>query len=550
MELKRLSGILVHPTSFPSKHGIGDLGQSAYDFIDFLYESKQGLWQVLPLGPTSFGDSPYQSFSTFAGNTLLISPELLVSEGYLKESELGEFACEDEAVVSFGKVIEYKNTLHKKAFASFKLNKTKKQSAAFESFCKDNAAWLDDFVMFVALKYHFINERTNTFESPEYKAYKKLNQDLLDDDMINDCFYGAVWSSWPSDILNRKSDAMLTYGKLLDDEISYLKFLQYEFFRQWLLLREYANSHNIKIIGDIPIFVALDSSDVWANRENFYLDEKGYPTIVAGVPPDYFSETGQLWGNPIYNWAKHKKDGYTWWIKRIESCLTLVDILRIDHFRGFDEYWAVKYGEKTAMNGEWQKGPGKELFYAIKKALGELPIIAEDLGLITEQVIELRDDLKLPGMKVLQFAFDGTGLNEYLPHNFDTSHAVIYTGTHDNDTSIGWYEKESDVVKDYFRRYLNVSGDNAAWDMVRLAFVSSARYAIVPIQDVLGLGSEARMNTPGVASGNWQFRYKQGDLSENISETLAYFAKLFNRAAEELEVVEESFKSENLEQEI
>lgn len=532
MILERLSGVLAHPTSFPSAFGIGDLGPSAYDFVDFLQKSEQRLWQVLPLGPTSYGDSPYQSFSTFAGNTLLISPEFLLKEGYLTADDMKDPPAFDPRRIDYGEVIGYKDALYRCAFARANTEVTAVQKKDYLNFCAANAEWLDDFVLFTACKHHFIEARKNCFEPPDYIEYKKQSKGLMSEDMINDCYYGAVWNSWPEGLRNREPHAIKDWASRLAGEIEYLKFLQYLFFSQWQALRSYANASGIKIIGDIPIFVAFDSSDVWANRGGFRLDSKGYPTVVAGVPPDYFSETGQLWGNPIYDWVAHKRSGFDWWIRRIKSCFGIYDMLRIDHFRGFDEYWAVKYGQETAVSGTWEKGPGKALFRAIEKKLGPLPIIAEDLGLMTDTVEELRDTLGFPGMRVLQFAFDDTPENVYLPHNYATTNIVVYTGTHDNDTSAGWYAAADEAVRDKLRRYLNVSGKTPAWDLIRLAMSSTAAYAIIPLQDVLSLDTSSRMNTPGTAGGNWQFRYTE--LCPKTGEGLKYLSKMFNRNAEEI----------------
>ena len=527
--MKRTSGVLAHPTSFPSAFGIGDLGQGAYDFVNFLNESNQRLWQVLPLGPTSYGDSPYQSFSTFAGNTLLISPEKLLEEGYLTAEELDNPPGFDPRRVDYCWVIEYKDALLRKAFAraASVMDETKK--ATFHKFCKTNADWLDDFVFFVACKHYLIEQRRNHFEPPELAEYREQNKKFMNDEQIKDCYYGAAWSSWPTGLKNRKPEAIDEWVSLLESEIEYHKFLQFLFFSQWQALRAYANKLDIKIIGDIPIFVALDSSDVWANRDGFLIDADGYPTDVAGVPPDYFSETGQLWGSPIYDWKAQKRSGYEWWAARIKSCLELYDILRIDHFRGFDEYWAVPYGDETAVNGTWKKGPGKALFTALEKKLGEMPIIAEDLGIITPPIARLRDKLGFPGMRVLHFAFDDTPANTYLPHNYDTTNTVVYTGTHDNDTSVGWYMSAGAQTQDRFRRYMGVSGENVAWDMIRLAFSSTADYAIAPLQDVMALDSSGRINTPGTASGNWQFRYTKDMLTTDMSEGLKYLSDIYNR---------------------
>ena len=529
MKLKRQSGILVHPTSFPSRYGIGDLGESAYKFVDFLHRSNQKLWQVLPLNPTSFGDSPYQSFSTFAGNHMLISPNILVEQGYLNEKDIENAPNFDARKVEYGNVISYKTNLFKIAFKNFKKEATSTQKESFTEFCKENSYWLNDYALFVSLKQYFIDQRKDTFESGEYKAYFKKNIEFMSKDAIDDCFYGAVWNSWPDDIAKRYKNSIKKWNATLKDYVEYEKFLQYEFYRQWQNLKEYANKNEIKIIGDIPIFVAMDSCDVWSNPKLFYLDNEGSPTVVAGVPPDYFSSTGQLWGNPLYNWKENQNEDYKWWIKRISEILKSVDIVRIDHFRGFESYWAVEYGQETAIKGEWRKGCGEALFHAIERELGDLPIIAEDLGLLTKEVEDLRDNLDLPGMKILQFAFDEDDENDYMPHNIDHSNCVIYTGTHDNDTTVGWYEKAIEPYKDHFRRYMNVSGDDSAWDLIRLAFASTAGYAIIPLQDIMSLNSEDRMNTPGVASGNWQFRYTEEMLADHLGERLSYLTNLFNR---------------------
>lgn len=526
--MKRTSGILAHPTSFPSPYGIGDLGKGSTDFIDFLYQAKQKVWQVLPLGPTSFCDSPYQSFSTFAGNTLLISPDILKEDGYLIDSDLEYYHGENAHRIDYGEIIITKTKMYKKAFTKFK-EKSLHKDVKFLKFCQDNAEWLNSYTLFVALKDYFIQERDGTFETPEYLTFRDTAKHVLTKDQINDYFYGAAWVTWPEPIRNSRANAVQNWNKKLSDEIDYYKFLQYQFFKQWASLKEYANKKGIQIIGDIPIFVAFDSSDVWSNTNLYYLDKKGYPTCVAGVPPDYFSETGQLWGNPLYNFPQHKKTGYSWWIKRIQSMLTVVDILRIDHFRGFAAYWSVPFGEDTAINGEWQKGPGKELFQEIKKVLGDLPIIAEDLGVITDEVEDLRDSLGFPGMKVLQFGFESLGSGDHMPHNFQTSNIVVYTGTHDNDTSIGWYNSLPENIKDYFRCYSNVSGDDVSWDIVRLAMASIADTCIIPIQDLLRLDSNHRMNLPGVPSGNWQFRIQDTSAYSNIAKQLEYLCNLFNR---------------------
>lgn len=526
---ERRSGILVHPTSFPSKYGIGDFGKGAYDFVDFLYKAKQTIWQILPLGHTSFGDSPYQSFSTFAGNPLFISPDILEEKGYINKNDIKEIPNFDNNKIDYGKVIKYKYTVFRKAFKNFSSKSNKKEKLDFKKFCDKNKDWLDDYSLFISLKNYFIQERTNTFETPEYKLYKKLNLKTLSENGVNDCFYGASWSSWPSDIASRKQTAITKWTNVLNDEIEFYKFLQYEFFTQWKELKNYANDKNIIIIGDIPIFVAADSADTWSNRELFYIDEQGDPIEVAGVPPDYFSSTGQLWGNPLYKWEEHEKEEYQWWVKRIENILKIVDIVRIDHFRAFQSYWSIPYGEQTAINGQWKEGPNKALFEAVEKKLGNIKIIAEDLGNLNPEVFELRDELEFPGMKILQFAFGDDSKNLYLPHNYTTSNCIVYTGTHDNDTTLGWYNASNEAIKDHLRRYMNISGENISWDLIRLAFSSCASFVIIPIQDLMNLDSNSRMNIPGVANNNWQFRYENDMLSQNITEKLIYLTELFNR---------------------
>lgn len=501
MVSKRLSGILAHPTSFPSRFGIGDLGNGAYEFIDFLYESGQKLWQLLPINPTGYGDSPYQSHSAFACNPLLISPELLFESGLLKKEDIEDIPVFDVKNVDYGPVIKYKNILFKKAYENFTSSKDASLTEGFTGFCRQHAGWLDDYSLFFALKNRFIQEN--------------------------------VWNTWPEDAREKQPAALDDVKPKLKMEIDLCKFLQYIFSIQWKRLKEYANDRGILIIGDISIFAAYDSADVWGNQELFLLDSDAKPTAVAGVPPDYFSETGQLWGNPLYNWKKHAETGFSWWVSRIKRSLDLVDIVRIDHFRGFESYWSIPFGEKTAVNGKWVKAPGKQLFTEIKKQLGDLPIIAEDLGIITEEVDELRKLFCFPGMKVLQFGFEGGAESTHMPHNFKNSAAVVYTGTHDNDTSTGWYSSAGEKEKDYFRRYMNTNAESPSWDLIRLAFMSSADMAVVPLQDVLELGSEGRMNTPGEAQGWWRFRYASRMLAEGYAKGLKYLSELSGRNIEE-----------------
>ena len=529
MEITRTSGILAHITSLHTKFGVGDLGEAAYAFVDFLKEGGQKIWQILPIGPTSFGDSPYQSFSTFAGNPLLICPEKLVDWGLLTEEDIRLDYIFPDNIVDYPIVMEFKNRMFRLAYANFAAGADTNLTKKYNVFVKENASWLADFSLFISLKSYFINKRQNDLESKEYLDFARRNKKLLPKNMIDDYYYGAVWQSWPEDIAMGKVEAIIHWQKQLADEIEYHNFLQFIFFKQFAELKRYAAKNGIKIMGDMPIFVAYDSADCWGNKDLFMMDSYGTPYTVAGVPPDYFSEDGQLWGNPLYNWERHKKSGYTWWLSRISKAMECCDLLRIDHFRGFESFWAVAYGAQTAKKGKWLPGPGKEFFDCVKKRWGDLPIIAEDLGIITPEVELLRDELGLPGMKVLQFGFDTTVGNTHLPHNFTTSNIVVYTGTHDNDTAAGWYAAADEEVRDQFRRYFNVDGTDAAWDLIRAAFLSSAVMAIVPIQDVLSLDSYYRMNTPGVAEGNWRFRLRADHLQDHHARRLWYLSRLSDR---------------------
>ena len=492
----RYSGILVHPTSFPGRFGIGDLGQSAYDFIDFLYDAGQTLWQCLPLGPTGFGDSPYQAFSAFAGQPLIISPDLLQKDGLLSEADLEDVPAFNVYTVDYGPVIAFKTGLLHKAFDNFLVSEDKALIREFHRFCREEKGWLEDYALFMSLK---------------------------------DLHKGKSWHEWDENYQFMDAKGRKAALALLKDSVAYYQFIQFIFFRQWHALKVYANKKGISIIGDIPIFVSPDSADVWANQSLFKLDSKGFPTAVAGVPPDYFSATGQLWGNPLYNWPEHKKTGYAWWIARIRQQLQLCDYLRIDHFRGFEAYWSVPYGEATAINGKWIKGPGASLFRAIEKELGKgLPIFAEDLGIITPQVEKLRDTFNFPGMKVLQFAFDDTSESAFLPYLYPEN-CICYTGTHDNDTTVGWYLTASEECRDKVRRYMNCDGSNIHWDFIRTALGSTARYAVFPLQDLLGYGSDCRMNTPGVASGNWAWRYEAAKLTPELAASLKRTCEVYGR---------------------
>ncbi|MCI8598228.1 MAG: 4-alpha-glucanotransferase [Lachnospiraceae bacterium] len=493
----RYSGILVHPTSFPSPYGIGDFGKGAYEFIDFLEAAGQHLWQVLPLVPiTSYGNSPYQGFSVFAGEPLLISPEILKEKLLLSQEDLNSIPDFNPVKIDYERVREYKYSLYQKAYSSFLHTADKNLLEEYDSFYAANKFWLDDYCLFMAAK---------------------------------DFHNGAPWMEWPDDLRNPTPDSLALWEEKLKDGIGYHQFLQYLFYIQWYSLKQYANEKGIAVVGDIPIFVSLDSADVWANRELFQMTKEGYPSCVAGVPPDYFSSTGQLWGNPLYDWKVHKANRYQWWISRIRNQIDQVDYLRIDHFRGLEAYWSVPAGETTAINGTWRKGPGEDLFHAIQEELGnDLPIFAEDLGLITPEVEHLRDSFGFPGMRILQFAFEG-GESTFLPHQLDTRNCICYTGTHDNDTSAGWYEHASEYSKDKVRRYMNTDAGNISWDFIRTCLGTIARFAIFPLQDVLRLGSDARMNIPGTAEGNWSWRFHNGDLHSNIAQQLRLMTELFGR---------------------
>ena len=496
----RTSGILLHPTSLPSPFGIGDLGPEAYKFVDFLAEAGQSLWQVLPLGPTGYGDSPYASYSAFAGNTLLISPERLVEDGLLDHADLQETTV---GPVDYGYAHEFKAELLDRAYTRFRTTKQPNLRSEFDAFVQQQSGWLDDYARFRAIK---------------------------------DEQGGVAWTEWDSSVVPPSS------------QVERYQFAQFLFFRQWSALRKYCHERRIKIIGDFPIFVAHDSADVWINPEQFKLDKKGTPLVVAGVPPDYFSATGQFWGNPLYNWKRMQEDGFKWWIQRVRSIFAMVDIARVDHFRGFAACWEIPGDEKTAENGKWVETPGRELFNSIRKALGPLPIIAEDLGVITADVNALRDELGFPGMRVLQFAFGGDPRTSIdLPHNY-IRNVVAYTGTHDNDTAVGWFNsvpgegsirtlKEIDEQRQFCLNYLNTSGAEIHWDFIRAVWSSVADRAIAPLQDVLGLGSEARMNLPNSEEGNWSWRYHARSLSVQLASRLRELTRLYGRELQTGELV-------------
>lgn len=522
MDQPRSSGILLHPTSLPGRFGIGDLGDEAYDWIDFLTASNQSLWQVLPLGPTGFADSPYACLSAFAGNPLLISLERLRQVGDLSAQDLDPCPRFSDQQVDYGAVIAYKMPLLQKAVRHFMAHASSERSAEYGHFCRENASWLADFALFMAVKMHF-------------------NQ--------------VIWYEWDADetgfvgfdIALRRPEAVTNWTQRLGQEIALQQVLQFFFFEQWKSLKTYANQHGIHIVGDVPIFVAADSADVWANRDLFHLDETGRPTLVSGVPPDYFSETGQRWGNPLYRWDVMAQRGYDWWIARIKATLRMVDIIRIDHFRGFAACWEIPACEPTAVKGRWVQGPGMALFEAIEKAIGtgeedKLPIWAEDLGVITSQVIQMRERFGFPGMKILQFAFDEDALrasfgedaasthwrNPFLPHNY-TPNFVVYTGTHDNDTALGWFDNCTKAQQQKALAYLGHGHQGFNWAMIRAAMASVAQVAVFPLQDILGLGTQARMNLPGTTSGNWTWRCPPGVLTGDLSHKLAEMTQVYER---------------------
>lgn len=528
---ERKSGVLLHPTSLPSVYGIGDFGAEARHFVDTLEKAGQSLWQILPLVPIGYGNSPYQSTSAFAGNILLISPDEMVEMGLLTEEDLGEIPTFDKERVDYDAVKAYKLPLLHKAYETFCAKADKDMQADFAAFCEKQDAWLSDFALFTALQAHFRAERAKGIDEEEYLTFAVDTIDFLTEEQQKDYFESACWNTWPRTLRKRNAASLKKWTRLLADAIEEEKFYQYLFFTQWQALKAYANEKGIAIVGDTPIFMAYDSADVWANQKLFQLDSMGFPTVVAGVPPDYFCAEGQLWGNPLYDWKAHKKTGYLWWTERIHKALEDVDYLRIDHFRAFESHWEVKFGAENAIVGEWKKGPGMDFFNTIEKTLGKLPLIAEDLGIITDEVRALREEAGFPGMRVLQFAFGNDKNNAYLPHSCDKN-SVMYSGTHDNDTTQGWYETATEAEKDHYRRYLNVDGSDVAWDFIRLAFASPAVFAIVPAQDVMNLDGSHRMNRPGIAGGNWGFRFDWSQWEEGYTKGLRYLAELFGRCPE------------------
>jgi 4-alpha-glucanotransferase len=505
----RRSGILLHPTSLPGRFGIGELGPEAHRFADFLAGAGQRLWQVLPLGPTGYGDSPYQCFSAFAGNPLLVSLEALVEEGWLDAADLEAAPGLPQDTVDYDAVAALKLPLLDRAFRNFEARATPVGRGAFEAFRDANAAWLDDYALFMAVK---------------------------------EANGGAEWTAWDEDIARRRPEAMARWREERAAVVRARQFGQHLFFSQWQRLKARCHERDVSIMGDIPIFVARDSADVWAHPELFQLEADGTPSSVAGVPPDYFSATGQLWGNPLYRWDEMARTGYAWWIDRFRAALRLVDVVRLDHFRGFEAYWEIPAGEETAVKGRWVKGPGAALFEALREALGELPIVAENLGVITPEVEALRERFGFPGMAILQFAFGrDPEAAKFQPHNYPRNR-VVYTGTHDNDTTVGWWTstgegdstRTGDEVRDERERalaYLDAEGREIHWAFIRAALASVADTAIVPLQDVLGLGSEARMNLPGRASGNWRWRFTPGALTDGVRDRLKRLADLYGRSA-------------------
>jgi 4-alpha-glucanotransferase len=477
--------------------GIGDLGQAAYDFVDFMHQSGQRLWQVLPLGPTSFGHSPYMSYSAMAGNALLISLDRLQEKGLLEPSDLEVGVGFRPGTVSYELVDAIKIPLLFKAFQNFRQVATAATRQRFAEFCQNRTHWLDDYALFMALK-----------------ATHR----------------GMAWNTWEPGLVHREPEALRQWKSKLANEIELHRFLQFEFFQQWSALRQYANECGIQIIGDIPIYVAHNSADVWSNPEQFHLNpQTGESALMAGVPPDYFSDTGQLWGNPIYRWERMQTDGFKWWLQRFQTMLDYVDLIRVDHFRGFESYWQVKQGETTAINGEWVQAPGVQLFKALQQELGNLPILAEDLGIITPEVEALRDQFDFPGMKILHFAFGSGAGNPYLPHSCPRN-CLVYTGTHDNNTTAGWFSAISSAEKQLVSDYLGgLSEDGIHWDLIRLALRSVANQVIIPVQDLLGLGSDARMNLPSTAGGNWVWRYSTNDLTDEIRDRLLNMTQIYNR---------------------
>ena len=490
----RRSGVLMPISSIPSAYGIGTFSAQAYEFVDMLEKAGQSYWQILPLGPTGYGDSPYQSFSTFAGNPYYIDLEALIEKGWLTKAECDQYDFGDnDEYIDYEKIYLSRFKVLRKAFQNSGIEKEEE----FIQFCEQNAYWLDDYALYMAVK--------NFFD-------------------------GKSWSEWDEGIRLRKPEAMAAYREKFSEEICFYQFQQYLFAKQWMDLKKYANDKKIEIIGDIPIYVAFDSADTWANPELFQLDEDLIPIAVAGCPPDAFSATGQLWGNPLYRWEYHKETEYAWWMRRIAYCYALYDVVRIDHFRGFDEYYSIPYGDPTAEFGHWEKGPGYDIFKTMKAKLGNRAVIAEDLGFLTDTVIKLVKKTGYPGMKILQFAFDSREESDYLPHNY-TANSIVYTGTHDNDTTVGWFEKLNRKDKAFAKKYLNIrSNKDAQWAFIRAALASVSDTCIIPIQDYLGLGTEARINMPSTLGTNWKWRMLPGQFTGELAAKMSDMTKLYGRA--------------------
>ncbi len=496
MTRTRQAGIICHPTSFPGPHGIGDLGEAAFRYVEWLARGTQTLWQILPLGPIGLGNSPYASPSAFAGNDLLISLPWLVGDGLLDAVRLEDPPPFPASSVDYDAVRAFKQPFLREAFDRFRRGAAQELRHAFDDFRHRQSGWLDDYALFMALK---------------------------------DAHAGVAWNLWPTEIALRQPEALAAARLRLQDQLRFYEFTQFLFSRQWSEVRRYANERGARVIGDLPIFVAYDSADVWAHRDLFRLDDQGRPTDVAGVPPDAFTTDGQFWGNPVYDWDRNAAGGYAWWIDRVRSSLQQVDFLRIDHFRAFAASWVVPAGAPTAASGHWEPGPGRHIFDAMEHAIGPLPLIVEDLGLITPDVAMLREELGFPGMKVLQFAFDSGPTNAYLPHNYEPD-SVVYTGTHDNQTTIGWFRSLPDPVRASVQRYLGGDGSDIAWDLIRTALVSVADKAIAPLQDVMRLDDDARMNMPGSPSGNWAWRYASHQLHEGLADGLRELTETYGRS--------------------
>ncbi len=497
MTNKRIAGLLLHPTSLPGRNGIGELGAMAWQTLDWMAQAGFRLWQVLPLSPTGYGDSPYSALSAFAGNPLLISLDLLVEQGWLEENELTELRSLSPERVDYGRVIALKFPLLRKAGERWNNGASDNEREAFHIFIEEKKSWLDDHALYISLKSRF---------------------------------QGRSWILWDEPFRDRHPEAIAQSQKQLKSDTHHEQWLQFQFFQQWKKLHEYAHQLGIQVLGDMPLFVAYDSSDVWASRDLFHLDKAGNPTVVAGVPPDYFSKTGQRWGNPLYHWENHRANQFSWWIARTRAMLDLVDSIRIDHFRGFAACWEIPSAEPTAENGEWVKSPGEELFNAIEAAIGHLPFVAEDLGIITPDVTQLRKKFGLPGMRVMQFAFASGADNPFLPHNHEQD-SVVYSGTHDNNTSLGWWYEEADEgIRNRVRSYLGTDQLPANDALIRMAFASVAETAVIPLQDVLGLGSEARMNRPAAERGNWSWRVQQHQFSREKADWMRFLIEMFGRA--------------------